>query len=117
GRRGRGTARHAGAVRSALPPARPAGPGVRPEPRLRLPRRLRHGEGSRRARAAPALHTRCRPRPDLGMVSQGRPRPPPRRLHHRASAPRPDPVLTVGPILVYYLDPAEARAYARFARP
>src|SRR2546426_8859316 len=44
-------------------------------------------------------------------------RPPRSTLFPYTTLFRSDPVVEVGPILVYYPDPAEARAYARFVRP
>src|SRR3972149_1744578 len=114
-RRGPGTPRGIPPLRSGPPEAlRQAGAGLRPEPRVRLPRRVHDLEGARRARDPPALHPRVGPPADLGVVQEGRFGPASPGLRLRGPAPRPAPAVTPRRVLVYH--PDEAEAYARLVR-
>ena len=98
---------------------------VRPEPRLRLPRRLHDDARARRAGPPAPLLAGRRPGPDLRVVSARGPGSPPDRLRGRGRAARslgadrrpcmrgarrPTPI-----VLVY--NPDEAAAYAKTIRP
>src|SRR3972149_1288973 len=114
-RRGPGPPRGIPPLRSGPPEAlRQAGAGLRPEPRVRLPRRVHDLEGARRARDPPALPPRVGPPADLGVVQEGRFGPASPGLRLRGPAPRPAPAVTPRRVLVYH--PDEAEAYARLVR-
>src|SRR5216683_2586540 len=94
---------------------RQAGPGLRPEPRLRLPRGSHHHQAPRGPGPPPPLHPARRARADLAVVSRPGPGRAPGRLLLRGPDPLQDRRVTRR-ILVYHPEPADTRAYADLIR-